>query len=125
MDWQYTTTDGEQAGPVSETLIKMLIVQKQISRDTLVWNESLPDWAPAGNTSLSVYFKSAVLPQSTVAPPPVPNTPPQFNQMPNTQNGPAQAKLSKKNGDGCLSWILLVVGVSIFWLLLWSEYLSK
>ena len=46
-EWYYTQ-DGQQMGPISGSQLKSLAASGAISREDLVWNQSLPEWAPAG-----------------------------------------------------------------------------
>ena len=43
MEWYYSVAD-QQNGPVSEEDICSLIAQHRIHGDTLVWNETIPEW---------------------------------------------------------------------------------
>jgi hypothetical protein len=51
MDWFYAVND-ERKGPVNDAQLPALISSGKISPDTLVWNHSMADWKPAGQTSL-------------------------------------------------------------------------
>lgn len=51
MDWFYAVND-ERKGPVTDAQLPALISAGKISPDTLVWNQSMVDWKPAGQTSL-------------------------------------------------------------------------
>ena len=45
MQWYYAI-DGEQQGPIEESDLQQLAATGTITDETLVWNESLPDWKP-------------------------------------------------------------------------------
>lgn len=45
-DWYYDA-DGVQVGPVTVEYLRMLFAEGRLPRETLVWNASLPYWAPA------------------------------------------------------------------------------
>ena len=45
MKWYYAQNNQRQ-GPVSESEFDFLVHQKKILPDTLVWNETMPDWRP-------------------------------------------------------------------------------
>ncbi len=46
-EWYYVQ-GGQQLGPVSGSQLKALAAGGSISREDLVWNQSLPEWTPAG-----------------------------------------------------------------------------
>jgi hypothetical protein len=73
MQWYYGDKDDHQLGPVDDEQLKALIAQGVVGRDTPLWNESMEDWAPAGETAIA-----AELPADTPqAPPPMQAAPPQ------------------------------------------------
>lgn len=45
MDWYYEA-DGERQGPLDEVGLANAVESGLVSADTLVWNESLPNWTP-------------------------------------------------------------------------------
>jgi len=45
MDWYYAN-DSDQQVPITEADMPHLVASGTIRRDTLVWNETLPDWKP-------------------------------------------------------------------------------
>lgn len=56
LEWYYET-DGVNIGPVKENIIVQLIRNNHtIYRNTKVWNSSLPEWKPAEDTILIIYF---------------------------------------------------------------------
>lgn len=58
LDWYYEN-NGVKIGPVKESIIVQLIRNNHtIYRNTKVWNSSLPEWKPAEETILTIYFGS-------------------------------------------------------------------
>ena len=47
-DWYYAV-DGVQYGPVTVEYLRMLLAEKRIEREDLVWNESMPEWRAASS----------------------------------------------------------------------------
>ena len=47
-DWYYAA-GGAQCGPVTTEYLRMLLSEKRIDGDTLVWNASMIDWRPAAS----------------------------------------------------------------------------
>jgi hypothetical protein len=45
-DWYYAA-GGVQVGPVTIDYLRMLLAEKRIERDSLVWTASMPEWKPA------------------------------------------------------------------------------
>ena len=45
-DWYYAV-DGVQGGPVTVEQLRMLLVEKRIEREDLVWTPSMPEWCAA------------------------------------------------------------------------------
>jgi len=72
MDWYYVD-NGQQAGPVSEADFLQLASSGKITPDTLVWNESMPDWiayreaVQRGNTPAATPTLSAASPPGSGA----------------------------------------------------------
>lgn len=50
-DWHYTS-GGQQHGPVSEDQLRALVAAGSIRPSDLVWNQSLPQWVPAGQAGM-------------------------------------------------------------------------
>ncbi len=73
-EWYYTQ-DGQQMGPVSGSQLKSLAASGGITREDLVWNQSLPEWAPAGRIRGLVFGASSEAP--TAAPLPLPAAEPE------------------------------------------------
>ena len=44
----YLVLQGQQHGPVSKRALGAMVEAGQISRDTLIWQESMPNWIEAG-----------------------------------------------------------------------------
>jgi hypothetical protein len=62
----FIAIDGQQVGPVNSTELVSKIKSASISADTLVWNQQLVEWTPAGKVAeLASHF--------TLAPPPIPS----------------------------------------------------
>ena len=53
--------------------LKQMVVQKQITKETLVWRQGMAGWEPAGNVGELIPVFGAVPPPM----PPVPPVPPQ------------------------------------------------
>ena len=64
LDWFYST-DGQRYGPFTEDKIHELIKMKKISDQSLVWNNTMPDW------QIAVSSKFAHLVRDPNAPPPL------------------------------------------------------
>lgn len=47
-DWYYAV-DNARCGPVTTEYLRMLLSEKRISGDSLVWNASMLDWRPAAS----------------------------------------------------------------------------
>ncbi|MDR1893145.1 MAG: DUF4339 domain-containing protein [Spirochaetales bacterium] len=45
----YAAFEGKQAGPFSETELTRLIMDKKLTKETLVWHPGLEGWKPAEN----------------------------------------------------------------------------
>ena len=66
----FVNLNGQPAGPLSGPELRELINHGQLTRDTLVWKEGMPNWAPAWTgPEVAPLFASAV-------PPPLPPLPP-------------------------------------------------
>lgn len=65
----YVTVNGQQAGPYDMGTLSQLAAQGQLTRETYVWKDGMPNWAPAGQVpELSQVFGAV--------PPPPPPPPP-------------------------------------------------
>ena len=70
---------GRQAGPFDTAGLRELIDTGQLTRDSLVWREGMPNWVAAGTVEeLSQLFAAVPppLPGAQAAPPPLPTAPP-------------------------------------------------
>lgn len=47
-DWYYAV-DGVRCGPITIEYLRMLLAEKRIEREDLVWNESMPEWRAAAS----------------------------------------------------------------------------
>lgn len=60
LDWYYES-EGVTVGPVHEKDIIQLIKScNAVFRNTRVWNKSLPEWKPAEETILSIFFSDSL-----------------------------------------------------------------
>lgn len=56
LDWFYES-DGVTVGPIHEKeMVQLIKSNTTVFRDTRVWNKSLPEWKPAEETILSIFF---------------------------------------------------------------------
>src|SRR5579862_1806316 len=46
MEWHYVNANGEQAGPVDDAGLNELLKSGQVTQETLVWRDGMPDWQP-------------------------------------------------------------------------------
>ena len=67
----YASIDNEQHGPYDEIQFKRLIENHLIDASTLVWQDGMPDWQPAGQ-AVPEFFNLATVPPI----PPIPPIPP-------------------------------------------------
>ncbi len=61
MNWYYAL-EGQQIGPVTDADLQNLVAAGTIRKDTLVWHQGMPDWAPyskAGSASASTHAAGA------------------------------------------------------------------
>ena len=71
--WHYAV-DNIQHGPVSSRELKSLAMQGTLKPTDLVWNEDMPNWAPANQ--FKALFSVAPLAQSLAGPPRIPTPSP-------------------------------------------------
>lgn len=64
---------GQPAGPYPVSALRQFVASGQLTRDTVVWTEGMPNWAPASSV--------AALQPLFSAPPPLPGTPPPLPQQ--------------------------------------------
>ena len=70
---------GQQSGPFDTAGLRELIDTGQLTRDSLVWREGMPNWVAAGTIDeLSPLFAGVPppLPGAQPSPPPLPTAPP-------------------------------------------------
>jgi hypothetical protein len=61
----FVVINNQQAGPYDLNILKQMITQNQITRETMVWKEGMQNWTSAGSVNeLSVMFG--------LTPPPIP-----------------------------------------------------
>ncbi|OBI88121.1 antifreeze protein [Mycobacterium asiaticum DSM 44297] len=64
---------GQPAGPYPVNALRQFVASGQLTRDTVVWTEGMPNWAPASTVpALQTLFST---------PPPLPGTPPPLPQQ--------------------------------------------
>lgn len=103
MEWFYMSGD-KQIGPISEKAIGDLIVSREVSPHTPVWNEGLSQWMEAEQTALSTLFKKE---SQGVTPPP-------FCGVQNANQNKPQIKQAAPNPrtTNAIGWgIFLVIGI--------------
>jgi hypothetical protein len=62
--WYYSVNN-QQFGPLDEETIKRMIANQTIRAGTLVWQQGMPGWLPAGSTRLAPFLA----PNNQIAPP--------------------------------------------------------
>lgn len=55
--WHYIYNN-QQIGPVDQNIIRALIRNGTVVRETAVWKEGMQNWSPAGSTELQIQFSS-------------------------------------------------------------------
>jgi hypothetical protein len=50
-DAYHVAIDGKQSGPFTKDVLKNMVMQNTLSRDTLVWKQGMASWSPAGTVS--------------------------------------------------------------------------
>lgn len=73
VEWFYSF-NGAQYGPVSLDDLKRQVRSGSVTRETLVWNEGMAEWTPAGQVK-EVFAAPPPLSAAAKAPPPLPNAP--------------------------------------------------
>lgn len=58
MEWYYLDNQNKQVGPLTEIAMQEVIGNGTVKKETLVWNESMDSWLPAGSSSMSSRIKS-------------------------------------------------------------------
>ncbi len=72
MNWFFSNSAGGQEGPVTELELGNLIKDRKLTRDTLVWNDTLPEWVALSATSLAALLPASPPPMPAAVPPPMP-----------------------------------------------------
>ena len=76
----YVNINRQPSGPFDTSGLRQLISNGQLTIDTLVWKEGMPEWTVAGKVAeLAPLFPSApppLPPQESSSPPPLPSEPP-------------------------------------------------
>lgn len=66
----FVASNGQQTGPFSMQQLQQMVQSNQLTPQTLVWKQGMPQWVQAGSvTELSGLFSA---PSTSVAPPPLP-----------------------------------------------------
>ena len=105
MQWYYAK-ENEQLGPIDEEEFQHLIDSSQITPDSLVWNSTMTDWAPAASIT-------GLFPESTAVPPlpfyqPPEHTVTDFSRLTNNRDLLQRAKMSLQNNWGAAAGIYLL-----------------
>ncbi|MBI5540595.1 MAG: SPFH domain-containing protein [Bacteroidia bacterium] len=69
----HAVINGQQAGPYDLNALKQMVMQNQLTKETLVWRQGMAGWEAAGNVGELIPVFGAVPPPM----PPVPPIPPQ------------------------------------------------
>ena len=96
MDWLYIDRNQKQH-PFDEVALGELVKNGTIASSTLLWNDSMADWQPAG-TLFPAWFPGETVATSaaeTAQPPAAGNPPESFEEMPPTPGVPAAAEFEK------------------------------
>lgn len=76
MDEWWHANAGQRQGPVSEDVLKRQLQHGEISRDTLVWREGMPDWIALRSAPALEHLLRVLPPPIPVQQPPLPVTAP-------------------------------------------------
>jgi len=96
--WYYQR-DNRQNGPIELVEVKRLITEGQINHETMVWQEGMTDWKPAGQTELLGSLPEVASPPA--APPPIEEKSQQLNDI------------ERLNNWFLIFWICLVAGIPL------------
>jgi type IV pilus assembly protein PilA len=100
ISWFYADNQRQQQGPVADSWLYNAYQRGEITLNTLVWREGMPQWLPLSRVAGELGIAMASAPP----PPPSSAAPPQYAPRP-----PVAAK--KSGGSGCLIiGIILLVG---------------
>lgn len=83
--WYYLR-NGDQAGPINEATVRQMLTTGQLGWGDFVWNETMPQWAAAGEVPELAIYRPVVAPSGV---PPVFEAPPSVPSRPAT---PAPAR---------------------------------
>lgn len=98
LSWYYADNQRQQQGPVADSWLYNAYQRGEITLNTLVWREGMPQWLP-----LSRVAAELGIPVGNAAPPP----PPPIGQP----QAPRAVAPAKSGGSGCLViGIILLVG---------------
>jgi len=89
-DW-YCFHDGNQAGPVSETVIRQMLQSGRLRWDDLVWRDGMADWVKAEQVSELASSRVAPVPAPAPIPPPFTAAVPAAAAMPQSLPRPVIA----------------------------------
>lgn len=118
MNWSYLSQTNEPIS-VSQDQLSAMALCGELVPESLVWNETLPEWQPARN------FWTVLT--GSPAPPPMPVASP-VRQQPRMVNQPManyRVGQPKRSGCGCVGRIALGVVVGLFALMAFSVYQSR
>lgn len=96
--WYYQR-DNRQNGPIELVEVKRLITEGQINHETMVWQEGMTDWKPAGQTELLGSLPEVASPPA--APPPIEEKSQQLNDI------------ERLNNWFLIFWICLAAGIPL------------
>ena len=96
--WYYQK-DGRPTGPIELVEVKRLITEGQINHETMVWQEGMTDWKPAGQTELLGSLPEVASPPA--APPPIEEKSQQLNDI------------ERLNNWFLIFWICLAAGIPL------------
>jgi hypothetical protein len=65
----HAVINGQQAGPYDMNELKQMVMQNQLTKETLVWRQGMAGWEAAGNVG-------ELIPVFGAVPPPMPPAPP-------------------------------------------------
>jgi hypothetical protein len=68
----YLFIGGQQYGPYDYNTLKQFVPTKQLTAQTMVWQQGMAAWTPAGQVP---ELQALFAPVAPVAPPPMPGTP--------------------------------------------------
>jgi len=93
MDWFYIDRNQKQQ-PFDEVALGELVKNGTITSDTVLWNDSMPEWQSAG-TLFPAWFPGETIAAPAVETPPAGIPPANFEAVPTTSGFPAAAEFEK------------------------------